>query len=104
MELPPGPVYLLRLLPFFILPSATVYALLRLSEFSFAVALPTWFKAVAVVLAKPALFMCNRYYQKIKNTWDASNNEAILPPYVQESMLSMISKLTSSIRTGYPGQ
>ncbi|KAF9471382.1 cytochrome P450 [Pholiota conissans] len=102
MALPPGPAHLLRLLPYFALPSATLYAFLRISEIFFAVTLPLWFIAPATLLAKPGLFFLTRYYRKLRDRWDATVNEAILPPYVQESVLSAISKLADSIRTGYP--
>ncbi|KAF9471160.1 cytochrome P450 monooxygenase pc-2 [Pholiota conissans] len=104
MILPPGLTYLLRLFPFFALPSAAVYSGLRLFASLFDTALPIWLTTTATLLAKPTLFFCNRYYQKIRDSWDASSNNAMLVPYVPESAFSAISRLRASKRVGYPGE
>ncbi|KAF9475908.1 cytochrome P450 monooxygenase pc-3 [Pholiota conissans] len=102
MALPPGPAYLLRLLPYFILPSMTVYVFLRLSEGLFSIVLSNCLTIPVIILAKPILFFATRHYRKVKDNWDANANNAILPPHVQESVYSMFVKLGESLRSGFP--
>ena len=104
MKVSPGPAYLLRLLPYILYPAAVVYAFIDLARRLFAVSVPPWLIVVATILAKPTLFIANRYYQNYKNERAAAYNGAVLPPPVQESLLSVIGKLTKSMANGYPGE
>ncbi|KAF8960252.1 cytochrome P450 [Flammula alnicola] len=103
MELPPGLVYLLRLFPYFAIPSAAVYFCLRLTqEYQPSFGIPSWLVIVASVLARPLLFTFNFYYAKWANKRAAAAHGARLPPVIQESSFSVIPKMASSTRNGYP--
>lgn len=104
MALPPGPVYLLRLLPSFVIPSLAVYIFLRFLEATHDIIFPKCLAIPAITLAKPILFFATRYYWKLKDRRNASAKNAILVPYVQNSVYSTIVKLVESIRSGYPGE
>ncbi|KAF8960281.1 cytochrome P450 [Flammula alnicola] len=104
MELPPGPLYLLQLFPYFALPSTIVYLFLTSSEKGFGFALPSSLVIAATIIAKPALFILKKYYRKLVDIRAASASDAMLPPYVQESTLTIISDLRESMRDGYPAE
>ena len=103
MQLPPGPSYILRGLPYFAIPSTIVYACLTLAKEHLDLAVPTWLKVFAVILARPAIFIFNRHYSRFVDRRDAAANNAIVAPYVQQSALSIISKISESFKRGYPG-
>lgn len=103
-QVPPGPAYLLRLLPYIVYPSAVVYAFIDLAKTLFKVPASPWFIIVATILVKPALFIANRYYRRFRNEQAAAYNGAVLPPPIQESLPSIINKLTHSMASGYPGE
>ena len=103
MQLPPGPPYLLRSFPHFAVPSIIVYTCLTLAKKYLSVAVPTWLTVSAVILARPAIFFFNRYFKRFSDGRDAAANNAVLAPYVQGSVFSIISKITESVTKGYPG-
>ena len=103
MQLPPGPLYLLRTFPYFAVPSSIVYACLTLAKGSLSFPIPTWLIVSTTVLARPAIFIFNRYYSRIADSRAAAANNAVVAPHVRESPLSIISTITKSIREGYPG-
>ena len=104
MEVPPGPAYLLRLLPYIIFPPVVVYAFIDLAKILFKVAASPWLIVITTTLVNPALFIANRYYRRFRNERAAACNGAVPPPPVQESLLSIIGKLTKSMTSGYPGE
>ena len=99
----PGPVYVFGLLPKFIIPSATVYLALRVLQERLLLDIPSPLVFAATALAPPLLFILTRYFTIWANNRAAIANGAILPPKVQESTFSIISALTNSIQSGYPG-
>ncbi|KAF8960254.1 cytochrome P450 monooxygenase pc-2 [Flammula alnicola] len=104
MGLPPGLAYLLRLVPYFVIPSATVFALLRLSQqYQTAVSIPSWFAVTATILAWPALVFFNIYYTKLANKRAAAAHGAILAPLVPESVFSVLPKLVEGSENGLTG-
>ena len=62
MELPPGPLYLLRLLPSLLIPSATVFAILKVAEHEFDISLSGWVIATALLSIHPVLFIAQRHF------------------------------------------
>ena len=102
MQLAPGPLYLLRNLPYFAIPSAIVYACLTLAKEHLSPAIPTWLTVFIAVLARPAIFIFNRHYSRFADNRNAAANNAVVAPHVRGSALSLISKL-SRARKGYPG-
>ena len=103
MQLPPGPLYLLRNLPYFAVPSTIVYACLTLAKEYLSLDIPTWFTIFAAVLARPTIFIVHRYYSRVLDSRNAAANNAILAPLVREGALSMISKMSRQAKIGYPG-
>ena len=103
MQLPPGPLYLLRGFPYFAIPSTIVYACLSLAKERLSLAVPTWLTVFAVILARPAIFIFNRHYSKFADSRDAAANNAVVAPHVRQSAFSVISKISQSFLRGYPG-
>ena len=104
MQLAPGPLYLIRKFPYFVVPSTIVYTCLTLAKEHLSVqTIPTWFTVFISVLARPAIFILNRHYSRFADSRNAAANNAVVAPHVRESGLSLVSKLA---RTGkdYPGQ
>ena len=103
LKLQPGPVYVLSLLPKFIIPSATVYLSLRILQERFHLGIPFSLIFGATALARPLLFILTRYYMIWANNRAAIANGAVLPPQVRESTFSIISSMRKSVQSGYPG-
>ena len=103
MQLPPGPSYLLRSFPHFAVPSTIVYACLTLSKNYLSFAVPTWLTVIAVILARPAVFIFNRYYSRFADRRNAAANNAVVAPHVRESPFSVVAKISESFENGYPG-
>ncbi|KJA14651.1 hypothetical protein HYPSUDRAFT_48962 [Hypholoma sublateritium FD-334 SS-4] len=108
MELPPGPLYLLRLLPSLVVPSAVVFAILKVAEREFDISLPPWVIVTALLSTHPILFIAQRYFSKYRDAKNAAANNAFLPPNVTEQWpyfagLSMMSQMVQELKDGYPG-
>ncbi|KAF8164307.1 cytochrome P450 [Pholiota molesta] len=108
MELPPGPLYLLKLLPYAVLPSATVLAFLRLIEIETGACIPIWSSALAVLAIHPVLFILKRSYSQYADAKAAAANNAFLPPPVKEQLphfagLSIMKRMVQELKDGYPG-
>ena len=103
MQLPPGPPYLLRNLPYFAVPSTIVYACLTLAKKHLNLDVPTWLTVFTVLLARPVIFIFNRYYSRFADSRHAAANNAVVAPRVRESAFSIISKITNNLKEGYPG-
>ena len=102
MQFAPGPLYLLRISPYFAVPSTIVYACLTVAKEHLGLAIPTWLTVFTVVLARPTIFIFNRYYSRFADSRDAAANDAVIVPHVRESAFSIISKITQSFLEGYP--
>ena len=103
MQFPPGPLYLLRNFPYFAIPSIIVYTCLTLSKKHLNIDIPTWLTVFTVLLARPAIFIFNRYYSRFADSRHAAANNAVLAPRVRESAFSIISKIVNNVKEGYPG-
>ena len=103
MQLPPGPLYLLRNFPYFAIPSTIVYACLTLAKKHLNLDIPTWLTVFTVLLARPAIFIFNRYYSGFADSRNAAANNAVVAPRVRESAFSIISKIANNLKEGYPG-
>ena len=104
MQLAPGPLYLIRNLPYFVIPSTIVYACLtQAKEHHLSVlALPTWLTVLIAVLARPALFIFNRHYSRFADRRKAAANNAVVAPHVRRSAFSLLAQLARAAK-GYPG-
>lgn len=102
---PPGIAYLLRVIPHFALPSIATY--LALNFLQSRQLLPFHVPPLAIgatsILARPIIF----YASKILSQWTdkraARAHGAIVAPYVQESVFTIIGEIVESVRNGYPG-
>ena len=103
MQLAPGPSYVLRSFPYFVVPSAIVYATLTLSKERLSLAIPAWLTVVAAVFARPTIFIFNQYYSRFVDSRNAAANNAVLPPHIRQSPFSIISQINESFQKGYPG-
>jgi hypothetical protein len=103
MQLPPGPLYLLRNFPFFVVPSTIVYACLTLAKKHLNLDIPTWLTVLTVLLARPAIIFFNRYHSRFFDSRHAAANNAVVAPRVRASAFSIISKIAYSLKKGYPG-
>jgi hypothetical protein len=101
MELPPGPLYLLRLLLGILPTTIASYGLLRLLAFYREMAQPTWLSIVIVLSIKPIVMV---YWRQYRNRVEAAANGADLAPQVQGGSISVIQALEKSMKSGYPGE
>ena len=102
MELPPGPNYLLRLLPYFAFPSAVAFASLELLQRNFLLLLPSWIIILLSVLSRPILVLVQRKYSRWQDRKAAAALGAVLAPVMEESPLEIISEFVAAF-DGYPG-
>ena len=104
MQLAPGPLYFLRNLPFFAVPSIILYACLTLAKEHLSFNIPTWLTIFIAFLARPAIFIFNRHYSRFADNRDAAANNAVVAPHVRGTALSLMSQLARAIaKKGYPG-
>ena len=102
MELPPGPRYVLRLIPTFAVPSLAVYLTLTVLQLQGFCNLSLWFIVPAVLLAKPILFFWDIHYSKWATRRAAASLGAVVPPVVQEWSIFTIKEIAGTTRTGHP--
>ena len=102
MELPPGPRYVLRLIPTFAVPSLAVYLALTVLQLQGFCNLSLWFIVPAVLLAKPFLFFWDIHYSKWATRRAAASFGAVVPPVVQEWSIFTIKEIAGTTRTGHP--
>ena len=102
MQVAPGPLYLLRTSPYFAVPSTIVYACLTLAKEHLSFAMPTWLTVFTALLARPTIFIFNRYYSRFADSRDAAAKHAVVAPHIRESAFAIISKINQSFLKGYP--
>ncbi|KAF8905831.1 cytochrome P450 monooxygenase pc-3 [Gymnopilus junonius] len=106
MASPPGLRYVLRLIPYFAIPSVAVYgSLWLLQEYKLHPALifPSWFIILCAIFARPALFLVQfKYYTPWVDKRAAAQHGAILAPHISESAFTIIPQMIESTRIGYP--
>ena len=103
MQLAPGPLYLLRTIPYFAIPSTIVYACLTLAKEHLRLAIPTWLTVFIAAFSRPAIFILSQHYSRFADRRYAAANNAVVAPHVRESAFSIISKVNVSFKEGYPG-
>ncbi|KAF9563333.1 cytochrome P450 monooxygenase pc-1 [Agrocybe pediades] len=109
MLVPPGPVYLLKLLPFFLIPSALAYyAFLTANKTFWGGSLPHWLIISVSTLARPLLFVFQRYLNRYLEHRAAAANGAFVIPHVEEKLpnfagFSLVKTLVADIHKSHPG-
>jgi branched-subunit amino acid ABC-type transport system permease component len=102
MNLPPGPLYLLRLFLRNLPTTLAWYGILRLLLFYRGLALPTWLAAVgASLLIQPVVMV---YWRKHRNRVKAAGSGAVLVKQVQGGSVSISQALVRTLESGYPGE
>ncbi|KAF8810019.1 cytochrome P450 [Phlegmacium glaucopus] len=102
MQLVPGPLYLLRTFPHFAVPLTIVYVGLTLAKEHLSLQVPSWLAVFIAILARPAIFIFNRYYSRLADSRNAAANNAIVAPHIRESAFTIMSKISRSFKEGYP--
>lgn len=102
MPLPPGPAYLLRLIPYFVFPSAVTYAFLKLLQSHIALPLPSWLIISVSILSRPILLLIQTKSSNWMDRKAAAACGAVLAPFMEESPLDVISEFVAAF-DGYPG-
>ncbi|KAH9483075.1 Cytochrome P450 monooxygenase 75 [Psilocybe cubensis] len=106
--IPPGPLYLLKLLPFFLGPPTVAISILRADAVFANRAIPTWLYIAAALLARPLFSVFQRYYTRYSVAKAAAASGAFVIPHVQEERpafagLSLMKQLVQDLKNGYPG-
>lgn len=107
--IPPGPLYLLKLLPFFLGPPAVALAVLRADAVFVNRAVPTWLYITVALLARPFLSIFQRYYTRYTIAKAAAASGAFVIPHVHEERpgfagLSLMKQFIKDLKNGYPGE
>jgi hypothetical protein len=101
MHLPPGPLYLFRILLRALPVTLATYGVLWLQAGHLRVITPSSF--VVLALAYPVLVYAMGYWRAYQDRVDAAARDALLVPRVAERGLKIRAELVNSIQSGYPG-
>ncbi|KAL1747386.1 cytochrome P450 [Schizophyllum fasciatum] len=100
---PPGPVFLLKILPRLVYPSVIAYGCLRVFGNVWQVEIPGWLGACAIVLVHPVLWTVQGVYRELQTRDKANVAAADLPPLVPSDLpwgLSHLLALRKSAKEG----
>ncbi|KIM42797.1 hypothetical protein M413DRAFT_444452 [Hebeloma cylindrosporum] len=108
MDIPPGLRYLNSLLPFFAIPPCIVFLAIRFANVYLEANISTALTVLAILLARPALSVFQRYYTRYVDRQNAAANNAFILPHVEEKRpnfagLSIMKRLLEDFKHGYPG-
>ncbi|KAF8554977.1 hypothetical protein OG21DRAFT_1522088 [Imleria badia] len=107
MQLPPGLVALVRLLPRILFAPATVYVSLQVYKALVGESPPQWLGIPVYLLALPATFAANVFYTRIRDRRQAACRGAVMPPsinYRWPGALDKLSALVKNFTSGYLGK
>ena len=82
MQLPPGVVALVRLLPRLLSPPTALYISFQIYKAVLGEHVPQWLRFPAYMLVLPATFAARVLYAQIKTRRDASLRGAVNPPTI----------------------
>jgi hypothetical protein len=100
MDLPPGPLYLLRLLLGNVPMTLTWYGVLRLLLHYGGVAFPTWLVIGIALPIQPVTAIC---WRKYRNRSEAAAHGAVLVKDVQGGSFALVQAMAKALESGYPG-
>ena len=108
MDVPPGLRYLSSLLPFFTIPSFVIFLVIRFANVYLGANISTTVTVLAILLARPALSVFQRYNTRYIDRRNAAANNAFILPHVEEKRpnfagLSIMKRLLEDFKHGYPG-
>ena len=104
---PPGPAFLVKILPRLVYPSVIAYGCLRVLGNVWEVKIPTWVGACVVILVNPVLWTIQGVYKEIQTRDKAAAAGADLPPLVPSELpwgLSHLVALRKSAKEGLLGK
>ncbi|KAG9317012.1 hypothetical protein JVU11DRAFT_1194 [Chiua virens] len=107
MQLPPGLVALVRLVPRLLFAPATIYISLQLYKTLLAKTAPQWLTIPAYALALPASFAVSVLCTRIRNRVQAARRGAVLAPRIKYRLpaaLDKLSMLVWNFSNGYLGR
>lgn len=107
MQLPPGLVALVHLLPRLLFAPTTVYISLQVYKALLGDPAPPWLRIPAYLLALPATFALNVLYTRFKDRRQAALRGAVIPPSIQYSLPGAVDKLSNLVwnfSNGYLGR
>ena len=102
MTIPPGPQFILRHVPHFLIPSLATYAaLVIIAQFGWE--LPRWAWVTTTILARPVLFLLSQstFYWRLRRA--AKAHGAVLAPAVPKSSLECARAITYSVTYSWQG-
>jgi cytochrome P450 len=107
-SLPPGPIFLARSLPYLLAPASVTLGVLRVADTQLGLTVSPWTAALLALLARPVLFVFQRYYSRWADARAAARMGASILPHVEEKGLgfagtTIIKRLLSDVAQGYPG-
>ncbi|KAF9040806.1 cytochrome P450 monooxygenase pc-1 [Panaeolus papilionaceus] len=102
MGIPPGPVYILKLIPRIGLLVGGVAGAINYTGQQLGLSIPAWVTVPVAILALPAFRLAYHYYCNFMDDRNARKLGAVRPPALKESSRAIISKLMDSIVNGYP--
>lgn len=106
--LPPGPVFLVKSLPYLLTLVAITLGALRVAEKLVGLTVPSWIAALLALFIRPILFVFQRYHSKWVDARAAAALGASILPVVEEKGLgfagtAIIRRLLRDVAEGYPG-
>ncbi|PPR07845.1 hypothetical protein CVT24_002990 [Panaeolus cyanescens] len=102
MGLPPGPIYVLKLVPHLGLLVGGVVGVITYTGQQLGFNVPAWASVPIAVLALPCFRLAYQQYLNFADDRNAKRLGAVRPPVLKESSRAIIGKLTESILNGYP--
>ncbi|KAH6901554.1 cytochrome P450 monooxygenase pc-2 [Coprinopsis sp. MPI-PUGE-AT-0042] len=102
-QIPPGISYLLRKAPSLLLPSVLVYAGAHQIQAITDTHWPRWLVVCLSVVAKPLQFWISVQLARARDAREARRLGARIAPPVEDSALTIMSKLLEMFERGYPG-
>lgn len=103
MPAPPGVVFILRHVPFFVIPSALTYAVLKTVQLQTSLDIHPFLLILLSIIAHPVLFFVQYFYSEWQNQREAAVRGAVVAPRVEGSMLSILKTVGDGFLIGYPG-
>ncbi|KAG8218217.1 hypothetical protein J3R82DRAFT_3784 [Butyriboletus roseoflavus] len=107
MQVPPGLVALVRLVPRLFFAPTTVYVTLRVYEALLGQPAPQWLRVPAYLLALPATFVASVLYARIRERRQAARHGAVIPQSINYRWPGALDKLSALVRNfsdGYLGR
>jgi len=103
MEVPPGPVYAIRILLRALPVSIAGYGIFSLLANYSGVAAPRWSLIVMSLMAYPTVSFIMEKWKAYRNQVNAAAHGAVLAPRVLTGGFAIREALIKSIQSGYPG-